>query len=258
MVFVRKVKTASGATAVQIAERIGGRDKVLEHLGSAHTDELGALLATARDRLHPGQGELDLSAGKVPTEHAVITGKRSALLWQVLSEAYARLGFDVIGDDAFQQLVLARLIEPTSKADSLRVLDEVPDCAFGRVGPHRPPRPLVHGPVPHRFGPVGHAFHVADARVVLARPGRVWLELRRRDPLEGVLHPASPGPVALRGVPLGMGDDGKRWRFRVEGTHALVAGATGAGKGSVLWSLVHGLSPAIREGWVQVWAIDPK
>ena len=34
-------------------------------------------------------------------------------------------------------------------------------------------------------------------------------------------------------------------------------GATGAGKGSVLWSLIHGLSPAIREGWVQVWALDP-
>ncbi|QKE82754.1 FtsK/SpoIIIE domain-containing protein [Arthrobacter sp. NEB 688] len=59
-------------------------------------------------------------------------------------------------------------------------------------------------------------------------------------------------------MPLGMGDDGKAWRFRVEGTHALIAGATGAGKGSVLWSLIHGLSPAIKQGWVQVWAIDPK
>ena len=75
MAFVRKVKTASGATAVQIAERVAGRDKVLEHLGSAHTDaELTALLATARNRLHPGQGELDLTAGRVPAGHAVITG----------------------------------------------------------------------------------------------------------------------------------------------------------------------------------------
>ena len=35
VVFVRKVRTASGATAVQIAERQDGRDKVLEHLGSS-------------------------------------------------------------------------------------------------------------------------------------------------------------------------------------------------------------------------------
>ena len=86
MVFVRKVKTASGATAVQIAERVGGRDKVLEHLGSAHdAAELTALLASARDRLRPGQGELDLSAGRVPAGHAVITGKRHVVVWQVLT-----------------------------------------------------------------------------------------------------------------------------------------------------------------------------
>lgn len=125
MVFVRRVRTASGATAVQIAERTGGRDRVLEHLGSAHTDaELAALLEVARGRLHPGQGELELGqAGSGAA--SVITGKSSALLWQVLSDAYGRLGFEVVGDESFKQLVLARIVEPTSKADSLRVLDEI-------------------------------------------------------------------------------------------------------------------------------------
>ena len=33
--FLRKVKTASGATAVQIAVKQGRRDKVIEHLGWA-------------------------------------------------------------------------------------------------------------------------------------------------------------------------------------------------------------------------------
>lgn len=126
MVFVRKVRTASGATAVQIAERQDGRDKVLEHLGSAHTDaELIALLEAARRKIYPGQGELDLAAGSVPAGQSVITGKSSALLWHVLCSAYARLGFDVLGDEAFKQLVLARLVEPVSKADSVRVLDEL-------------------------------------------------------------------------------------------------------------------------------------
>ena len=117
---------------------------------------------------------------------------------------------------------------------------------------------LTPDDVAARAESVGLAFGVADARVITARPGRVWLELRRRDPLARVVSPDVPGPVALRGVPIGLGDDAKPWRFRVEGTHALIAGATGAGKGSVLWSLIHGLSPAIREGWVQVWALDPK
>ena len=76
-------------------------------------------------RLYPGQGELDLSDGSVPAGHAVITAKSSAVLWQVLTDAYSRLGFDVVADAAFRQLVLARIVEPTSKADSLRVLDEI-------------------------------------------------------------------------------------------------------------------------------------
>jgi S-DNA-T family DNA segregation ATPase FtsK/SpoIIIE len=45
---------------------------------------------------------------------------------------------------------------------------------------------------------------------------------------------------------------------RLIGTHLLVAGATGAGKGSVLWSLIRAMGPAIRDRSVQVWAIDPK
>ena len=54
--FLRKVKTASGATAVQIAVREGRRDKVVEHLGSAHNDaELTVLLEAGRAKLHPGQ-----------------------------------------------------------------------------------------------------------------------------------------------------------------------------------------------------------
>lgn len=95
VVFVRKVRTASGATARQIAERQDGRDKVLEHLGSARTDaELTALLEVARAKIYPGQEQLDLTAGSVPAGQAVITSKSSALLWHVLASAYARLGFD--------------------------------------------------------------------------------------------------------------------------------------------------------------------
>ncbi|MBI2700081.1 MAG: IS1634 family transposase, partial [Mycobacterium sp.] len=39
---------------------------------------------------------------------------------------YEHIGFaEVVGEDeAFRQLVLARIIEPTSKADSLRVIEE--------------------------------------------------------------------------------------------------------------------------------------
>ncbi len=52
MAWIRRVRTASGATAVQIAEYDGGRRKIVAHVGSAHTEaELGILLGRAREML---------------------------------------------------------------------------------------------------------------------------------------------------------------------------------------------------------------
>ena len=54
--FVRKVRTASGAVAVQVVTRRGRQVEGIEHMGFAHTDaELALLLAAARERLCPGQ-----------------------------------------------------------------------------------------------------------------------------------------------------------------------------------------------------------
>ncbi len=59
--YVRTVKTASGATAVQIVYSSGRASRQIEHLGSAHNaDELEALKAVARQRIAEGQAELDL------------------------------------------------------------------------------------------------------------------------------------------------------------------------------------------------------
>ncbi len=134
MAYVRTVKTASGATAVQIVHSSRRGSRNIEHIGSAHDEtELELLRAAARQRLAAGQGELDL--GLSPADQAgskaggplPITSSRMGHLWDALSQAYAALGFDVAaeGDEVFRCLVLARIIEPTSKLDSLRVLEEV-------------------------------------------------------------------------------------------------------------------------------------
>jgi transposase len=56
---------------------------------------------------------------------AVLGPKRSGLLIDVIRTVYDRLGFNVVDDNVFFQLVLARLVEPTSKRDSIRVLNEI-------------------------------------------------------------------------------------------------------------------------------------
>lgn len=109
---------------------------------------------------------------------------------------------------------------------------------------------------------LAHGFGAALVRVREGdRPGRVWLEFVRRDTL-AVPIPALPVPdasaVDLSGVEIGRQEDGSPWRLRLLGTHVLIAGATGAGKGSVIWSAIRALLPLILGGLVEVWAVDPK
>ncbi|MCP2255689.1 DNA segregation ATPase FtsK/SpoIIIE, S-DNA-T family [Prauserella aidingensis] len=91
------------------------------------------------------------------------------------------------------------------------------------------------------------------------KPGLVFVRLAFGDPLVHVQAPAPAGSdVDLAAVPIGTRDDGGRWLVNLLGTHTLLAGATGSGKGSVLWSILAGIGPAIRGGLVQVVGLDPK
>src|SRR5699024_12585806 len=126
---------------------------VVALVGCADTDgHLAWLLEAAQVPLSPWQGTLDLgplpqqpvrsgdvadgtrqdeaagaaSGGRAPavTAGGRVVATSAQILWQVLADAYSSLGFDVLDDDAFRALVLARVTEPTSKADAVRVLEE--------------------------------------------------------------------------------------------------------------------------------------
>jgi Transposase DDE domain len=126
--YVRTVKTSSGATAVQIVYSSRRGSRQIEHLGSARTAaEVELLKAAARQKLAAGQGELDLGLGtSAPGGPLPITSSLMGHLLNGVSRAYDVLGFGQAtgGDEVFFQLVAARVIEPVSKLDSLRVLEE--------------------------------------------------------------------------------------------------------------------------------------
>jgi S-DNA-T family DNA segregation ATPase FtsK/SpoIIIE len=122
---------------------------------------------------------------------------------------------------------------------------------------------LVSGQSPEDFadraGNLAHGFRVHLCRVRTGLPGTVVLELVRRDALA---EPISALPVGacpdLRALPVGRCEDGSPWLLQLHGTHLLVAGATGTGKGSVLWSVVRAMLPLMAAGLVRVLACDPK
>jgi S-DNA-T family DNA segregation ATPase FtsK/SpoIIIE len=106
---------------------------------------------------------------------------------------------------------------------------------------------------------LAHGFGAMLCRVRSARSGAVVLEFVRRDALAQVV-PAVPmlGRPDLWALEVGRREDGLPWLVRLHGTHLLVAGATGAGKASLLWSLVQALFPLLQQGLVRVLAADPK
>jgi len=154
MVWIRRVRTASGATAVQIVESVAGRRRVVRHVGSAHNaGELGVLLAQAQAFIDDdAQGVLDIGitprdgrfsllpapsvpalfdhdprAGRTARGRAVpeVVKTSSRLLYDAVGGIYDALGFDGLGDRAFRDLVIARVVEPTSLRDVDRVLADL-------------------------------------------------------------------------------------------------------------------------------------
>jgi S-DNA-T family DNA segregation ATPase FtsK/SpoIIIE len=106
---------------------------------------------------------------------------------------------------------------------------------------------------------LAHAFGAMACRAESPRPGRVVLVFQHSDAL-GAVVPALPVPdeVDLRELVVGKLEDGRSWTVQLGGSHLLVAGATGAGKGSVVWSIVRAVAPAVHDGTAQLWCVDPK
>ncbi len=106
------------------------------------------------------------------------------------------------------------------------------------------------------------ATYFAVPEVTVSSPEPSWVRLHVRT-VDTLAAPA-PAPfgdrhrVDLEAVPVGVTEAHDLWRLRVLYGHILLAGATGSGKGSVVWSILGGLGPAIRDGLVDVWMADPK
>jgi hypothetical protein len=125
---VRKVPTGSKATAVQVIwSKKRGRVE-MEHIGSAHSQaEVELLVAAAQQRIVAGQDTLPLEVPikQQPTALEILDTRMGRLL-DALGHTYRQLGLDAAtgADVVFEQLVTARIIEPTSKKDAARVLEE--------------------------------------------------------------------------------------------------------------------------------------
>ena len=217
MAWVRRVRTASGATAVQIAESVGGRRRIVRHVGSARDEaELGLLMEEAHRLLADDrQGVLDLgispalskavmvappaqaalfvdtadpSASRRMVSRPRVLKTCSGLLYDVLAEVYSSLGFDVVGDEVFRDLVIARMVEPTSLLDIDRVLAEMGRRSVSLSTRKRTLRRCYQGAYRDQIATAcfNHVLTAGDVSLVLYDVTTLYFEADKEDDLRKV------------------------------------------------------------------------
>jgi S-DNA-T family DNA segregation ATPase FtsK/SpoIIIE len=131
---------------------------------------------------------------------------------------------------------------------------------------------LVPGQKPEDFDQAARALAcargVARCQVRELTPNMVSIDFQRRnllaDPVPctdlATLAGGQGSAVDLRRVFAGRTEYGQDWQVPLTGSasHTLTAGASGAGKNSVMWCPLVSIAPAIRDGLVRVSGIDPK
>ncbi|GIF16754.1 FtsK/SpoIIIE domain-containing protein [Actinoplanes teichomyceticus] len=123
---------------------------------------------------------------------------------------------------------------------------------------------MVTGQIPDDFARASERLaHTFGVRQVKAMPGPTYatvvLVLMRGDTLHQTIDPL-PVPYLpdFTALPIGVREDGDLYRLRLFGTQVLIVGATGSGKGSVIWSIVRALAGGVGAGVVELWGLDPK
>lgn len=129
--FVRKLRNRSGSTSVQVISKDSGKYRVVETVGtSTDPDEIEKLVIEARDQINhpvnqtslfPVLSETDAAIenflGKITNLHVHTIGPEL-----IFGNLFNQIGFNVIKDNLFRHMVVARLAYPTSKLKTVDYL----------------------------------------------------------------------------------------------------------------------------------------
>lgn len=142
---IRKVRTASGATAVQVVQNKGKQRSFLKHIGSAHNEqELDVLLAEARKyaEAHCRQPSFfaDTSPSPSPLQtalaHSKLVGVTHQFARKTLLACARTCGLGALAE-LYLDLALMRIIEPASKLRTLELLERYFNVGYARRTLHR-------------------------------------------------------------------------------------------------------------------------
>lgn len=127
MVFIRKLKSPNGKIYVQVVDKSNGRYKVLKSFGSFITEsEHHQLIVQAQQWInkHSGSLELDFTNTEIYIDQFLssITSMKRVGYDLLLGKIFDQIGFNMIKEEFFRELVLARVAFPKSKLKTTEFL----------------------------------------------------------------------------------------------------------------------------------------
>jgi transposase len=130
MLYIRTTKTASGSTAVQIVRYQNRKKVIVLHIGSARSkQELKELTQTATEWVERNTKQKPLfpktqSSALVALDKCQYLGFRYALVYESLQKLFTIFKFHLLHQKLLIDLVAARIVQPSSKLQSLEFLEE--------------------------------------------------------------------------------------------------------------------------------------
>lgn len=127
---IRRVKTKSGAVAIQVGQYQGKRFRVIKHIGSAReSPKLAELMKLATKYIEVNSSQLSLNFNPCSDEVLFKRGiyaqkSRLTTAFDYLEGVYQKLGFHQLSSDLLKHFCLIRVLEPASKIKSLYLLQK--------------------------------------------------------------------------------------------------------------------------------------
>ncbi len=133
--FVRKKVNKSGVVSVQVVTKVNGKSKLKKTIGSSSDDTvISDLVIKGQDFIASfgGQKTLDFSdeSSVLKSVFKSISSHTEVGTELLLGKIFDDIGFRIVGDIIFRQLVLSRLTYPVSKLKTSDYLDKYHDLDY--------------------------------------------------------------------------------------------------------------------------------
>lgn len=133
--FVRKKPNKSGVVSVQVLAKINGKSKLIKTIGSSEDERvIEELVSKGKQYISAfgGQAALDFSdeSSLIKSVFQHIDSHIEVGTELLLGKIFNEIGFNVINDKLFRQLVFSRLTYPTSKLKTSDYLEKYHDLDY--------------------------------------------------------------------------------------------------------------------------------